>query len=148
MRAREVGGVGSHNHISPIMIIPHRSSPCPPVARALRPGLHLVLALLLLPLATSRAATLVWTNLAGGAWDHPANRSPTSVPGTSDHAFITNAVTYAVTLPSSVAARLTLGGTSGTQTLRHLGGTLSLHSASVVRAGGVLEWNAGILAGG
>ena len=77
---------------------------------------------------TANAATVVWTNTAGGNWTAAANWSPNQVPGSSDTAMITNAGTYTVALGDDVTvAGIMLGASSGssTQTLSWTGGTLS-----------------------
>jgi hypothetical protein len=73
------------------------------------------IALFLGALLSARAATITWTNAAGGNWGTAANWNPNQVPGASDTALITSSGTYTVTLDSDVTlASLTLGGTSGT----------------------------------
>jgi len=70
------------------------------------------------------AVDLVWTNIAGGAWNTAANWWPNQVPTTNDHVWITNGGTYTVTISGNAAAgELTLGGTTGTQTVSVTGGT-------------------------
>ena len=99
--------------------------------------------------ATTRAADIVWTNAASGSWNVAANWSPNTVPGASDHAFITNNGTYAVTLNASATlAGFTLGGTSGTQTFNHnFRWTLTLNGAGTVRTYGVFNLSSGELGG-
>lgn len=59
---------------------------------------------------------------------------------------ITVAGTYTVTLDVTVAIHsLTLGGSSGTQTLSNAGQTLQMNSASTVNANGVVNMSAGTL---
>ena len=103
-----------------------RLSPAPAASKQLmrnnRPcAPHLqftTIALFLGALLSARAATITWTNAAGGNWGTAANWNPNQVPGASDTALITSSGTYTVTLDSDVTlASLTLGGTSGTQTL-------------------------------
>src|SRR4051812_41754706 len=103
--------------------------------RSLRSSLHvLCLALALFAGSQSaRAATLVWTNVAGGAWTNAANWSPNQVPLTADQAFITNAGSYIVTLAVNSAATVTVGGSGGTPILQQTAGTLSLGPASRIR---------------
>jgi hypothetical protein len=84
------------------------------------------------------AATRVWINASGGQWTNAANWSPAVAPVDGDIVFITNNGTYTVTLNNSRdLTGLTIGGTSGTQTLLVGGGTLSLTNA-IVRANGEL----------
>src|ERR1700722_12278339 len=71
-----------------------------------------------LGLASASAATITWTNLAGGNWSNPSNWDLGTVPGASDTANITLAGTYTVTLDANVTvSKLTAGGASGMQTL-------------------------------
>ncbi|MCL4785536.1 MAG: hypothetical protein KJ070_01900, partial [Verrucomicrobia bacterium] len=105
-----------------------------------------LLVLAFLPL-TAGAATLIWTNTAGGAWTNAANWSPNQVPSAADQAFITNAGSYTVTLAVNGAATLTLGGSGGSPILQQGAGTLTLGGESRIRAGGNLNWTGGTLAG-
>ncbi|HET8945508.1 MAG TPA: hypothetical protein VFQ07_00860, partial [Candidatus Polarisedimenticolia bacterium] len=64
------------------------------------------------------ASPIGWANPVSGNWNTPANWNPPQVPGASDDAIITVDGTYTVTVDADVSvASLTLGGTSGTQTL-------------------------------
>ena len=97
-----------------------------------------VLAILLLA-SLGRCTTFVWTNTVGGVWGSSSNWNPNGIPGSSDNAIITNAGTYTVTLNISPSVgSLTLGGSSGRQTLVTGGYTLTLAAASAVNANGVL----------
>ena len=51
----------------------------------------------------SMAATIVWTNLAGGTWATTNNWSPNVVPGAGDDAYITNNVAFTVTVGATAA---------------------------------------------
>jgi hypothetical protein len=85
-------------------------------------------------LSTACASTINWTNVAGGNWSLAANWSPNQVPGSADDATVTNAGTYTVTLDTSpTVGSLTLGGSSGQQTLATAGSTLGFNSASTVK---------------
>ena len=107
-----------------------------------------VLILLLKPFWSCEAADIVWTNLNGGNWNAPANWNPNQMPTIGDNAFITNNGTYTVTLNASFTNNsLTLGGTSGQQTLTNLVNTLTLSSASFVNANGIFSMGGGTLAG-
>ena len=67
------------------------------------------------------SAGVAWNNPAGGNWSTAANWTPARVPGKSDSAFITLPGTYTVTLDvNDTIAFLTVGGSSGTQTLASL----------------------------
>ena len=94
------------------------------------------------------AAPITWTNTSGGSWSAAINWSPNSVPGSSDDAFITNNGTYTVTMDvNPTIASLTLGGSSGLQTLTNTSKTLTLSLASVVNTNGILGMNNGALSG-
>ena len=54
--------------------------------------------LLLVATTTMPAATIIWTNTAGGTWNTAANWSPNIVPGAGDTANITTPGTYSVAL--------------------------------------------------
>src|SRR5436190_10712498 len=73
-------------------------------------------------------ADVSWTNAAGGSWQTGSNWSTGAVPQPGDRAFITLDGTYKVTLDDDVSiAGLTLGGTSGTQTLSTSTRTLTIN---------------------
>jgi len=94
------------------------------------------------------AATISWTNTSGGNWSAPANWSPNHAPGSGDDAVITANGSYTVTLDTSPTLdSLTLGGSSGQQTLSTAGNTLTLTNASGVSHNGVLALSGGTLAG-
>src|SRR5439155_5264436 len=102
--------------------------------------LQIAIAALMLTLASARAATITWTNTAGGNWNDAANWNPNQVPGASDDALITSSGDYAVTLDVDVLLNsLMLGGTGGTQTLVDLGHNLTLNSASTLTTNGVFN---------
>ena len=85
----------------------------------------------------SHAATITWTNTAGGNWSSATNWTPNSVPGANDLAIITNNGVYSVVLDISPSvAGLTLGGASGTQTLSMNGQTLSLNGPLTINPNG------------
>jgi len=100
-------------------------------------------------LATAaRAATVSWTNPAGGDWNTATNWSTGTVPAAGDAVFIATDGTYTVSLNVSAAvASLTLGGAGGQQTLAINGQNLNLANSSVVTTGGVLSLSDGALGG-
>ena len=96
----------------------------------------------------THAATITWTNTAGGNWSAAANWSPNQVPGTADTALITNSGTYVVTLDTgAVVANLALGGNGGQQTLTTSANSLTLGQAGVVNTNGTLQLSGGGLFG-
>jgi hypothetical protein len=95
----------------------------------------------------AHAATLTWTNTAGGDWSTAANWSPNQVPGSSDIAVITNAGSYTVSLnTSATVAGFLLGASSGvtTQAFSMTGQNLTLNGPGTVTARGVLNFNGGL----
>jgi hypothetical protein len=101
---------------------------------------------ILLPSAL-HASSVTWTNVAGGNWSSAANWSPNQVPASGDDVIITNIGTYTVSLDvSATIDSLTLGGTSGTQTLL-VANTLILNNASTVGGNGLFSLNGGTLSG-
>ncbi|MCI0540138.1 MAG: hypothetical protein L0Z50_33445, partial [Verrucomicrobiales bacterium] len=108
----------------------------------LRSPLPFVFGLTLLLAAKSplHAATITWTNVAGGAWSAAANWSPNQVPGPDDTAAITANATYTVTLDiSPTVTSLTLGGASGQQTLSMNSQSLSVTGAGMIAVRGLFE---------
>src|SRR5260370_41783932 len=55
-------------------------------------------AIFLTAISPGRAATIAWTNIAGGNWNDATNWTPNQVPGAADNALITSNGTYIVTL--------------------------------------------------
>jgi hypothetical protein len=109
-----------------------------------------VAALLLAAGTQAHALNLVWTNAAGGDWSATNNWDPNQTPGTNDAAFITNAGVYTVTLSANVTlTNLTLGGSSGQQTLATTNFSLTLVSAqpSLVDSNGVFLLQGGLFSG-
>ncbi len=113
---------------------------------------HFRLAALLLALALNfhtsvQAATLVWTNSAGGLWSNATNWSPNVVPGAADSAVVTNTGTYTITSSGAVTvADLTLGATNtaGSPTLLVSAGTFTVTNTTVA-SNGVIFLNAGTI---
>lgn len=82
-----------------------------------------------------------WTNAAGGNWVTDANWSAGRAPLATDSVVIDQAGTYTVTLDAPfTGAWITIGGTTGTQTLA-LAATRTLTATApiTVRSGGVLQ---------
>ncbi len=115
-----------------------------------------------------RAAQIQWADAADGAWSAAANWSPPTVPGPGDDILITLAGTYTVFLDvDATVASLTVGGTSGTQTLALASnrvltlngpGTIGTHGAVTLASGvitgagdltidGALSWSGGEMEG-
>ncbi len=88
----------------------------------------------------ARAATIHWNEPAGGRWHDAVNWLPQAVPGVGDDARITLDGTYTVTLDSvATVTRLTLGATSGAQTLFGREATLSVADSLVVEVNGLAD---------
>ncbi len=96
--------------------------------------------------APTFAATVFWTNPGGGSWNTATNWSGGTVPTAADDVHITMDGTYTVVLDvNATIASLTLGGTTGEQTLVNFAPTLTLTTASTVQTGGVLAMSGGTL---
>ena len=110
-----------------------------------------IIALLLLLVIGSTiadAATITWTNTAGGNWSGTNNWSPNQVPGSSDDAVITASGTYTVNFDASATiAGMALGGSSGTQTFSLGGNTLTLNGLATINSNGLFNLSGGNLAG-
>lgn len=95
------------------------------------------------------AAEIRWADPVDGYWNVASNWDPAQVPGTNDVAVITNAGVYTVTLNINPdIAGLTIGGTSGTQTVAFAGRILSVRDDAVIGSHGSIYFNGGQLAGG
>jgi hypothetical protein len=90
----------------------------------------------------AEAATINWTNPAGGNWSDAANWSPNQVPTNTDTVLISTRGTYTVNLDvPGVVTNLTLGagsGAGGVQTLV-MTNTFNVNSLLLVTGGGVLN---------
>lgn len=95
------------------------------------------------------AATVTWTNAAGGNWSNGANWSTNPLPPQpGDDVVITLAGTYAVTLDTDASINsLALGSGGNAQLVVTNSRVLTLAAASSVNAGGVLTVNGGTLTG-
>ncbi|HEX3623978.1 MAG TPA: hypothetical protein VH280_00985, partial [Verrucomicrobiae bacterium] len=97
---------------------------------------------------TSTATSISWINTSGGNWNVAANWSPSQVPGSSDTVWITNNGTYTVTVSDNeTAGTISLGGTSGTQTLNLSGGNFTLSGSCVGNALSTFTITGGTLTG-
>ncbi len=93
-------------------------------------------------------ATLSWKNAANGNWNLAANWTPGTIPSSADIAQITIGGTYTVLLNNArTLTGLTLGATSGIQTLDINGNILTLNGASTVSNNGVLNLASGTVNG-
>jgi hypothetical protein len=94
------------------------------------------------------AATIAWTNLAGGNWSAPANWSPNQLPGASDNVFITSNGFYMVTMDvNATIGTLTVGSSGGEQMLAMGGSTLQINGAGSVGTYGYLSISGGAIQG-
>ena len=104
--------------------------------------LGVVVSSVLLPISKAFAVTCTdsWKNTSGGNFGTAADWSTGSVPSSSDDACITAAGTYTVTDSATYSVHsLTLGGSSGTQTLvLGSGDALGLLADSTINTNGVL----------
>ncbi|HXU77772.1 MAG TPA: hypothetical protein VN794_14455, partial [Methylomirabilota bacterium] len=95
----------------------------------------------LLTAAGASGADLVWIG-GSGDWNAGGNWSTGLVPTAADNTFITNAGSYTVTVPegtTATAGTLTVGGTSGTQTLAIDRATFTLNGNGLVNTNGHLD---------
>jgi hypothetical protein len=101
--------------------------------------------------AAAQACDETWNNASGGSWNTPTNWTPNGVPATGQAVCITLPGVYTVTLAANAnVASLTLGASSGTQTLDIEGQdynyqgeiynstTLTLNAASTIASNGEL----------
>jgi hypothetical protein len=96
----------------------------------------------------TNAPRIEWTNPEGGRWSDPANWSGGAVPGPEDHALITLAGDYTVTLDADARmGGLTLGGPGTGPTLRVPAASLVLRGPGTVSHGAALDLAGGILTG-
>ena len=115
----------------------------------------LLLTSMMLLAVRAGAASYDWTNTLGGDWSGLANWSPHGIPGANDLANITASGTYTVTSSNNTTfTGLTLGGSSGTQTLIYgqssaaaLLGTVNLNGVLAITNGG-MQGSLTVAAGG
>jgi hypothetical protein len=92
----------------------------------------------LAPAARASGCTDSWTNTAGGSWYTGTNWSKEAPPGPGEEACIAASGTYTVTMTQESGtvslAALTVGGTSGTQTLL-VGSSCSVNAILATTAG-------------
>src|SRR5678809_756059 len=85
-------------------------------------------------------ADVLWINSLGGNWSTAANWNTGTVPGPSDNVLLSNSGTYTVTLDvDATVASLTVGGTSGAQTLSASSRTITINTSSAISANGILS---------
>jgi len=147
--------VGRSGHAAPFVMGKKQTDPAHALSGQNRrqsycgPGFTTVLlslGLTLLVPSVSRAATVSWVNAAGGNWSEGTNWSTGTVPGQTDAAVIDLAGTYTVTVDvNAKVASLTLGATSGAQSLSLPSSSLTLTAASTVGAHGILDLAGGTL---
>jgi hypothetical protein len=90
------------------------------------------------------AATITWTNTAGGNWNLPTNWNPNQVPGGGDSAVLSAPGTYTVSVTDAESvSNLVLGATSGTLTVN-----LSAASFTVNGSGSDSAQSALVISGG
>ena len=93
-------------------------------------------------------AMIYWKDPVSGSWTDASKWSTGTVPGPSDHAYITTPGNYTVTINSNITVgAVTLGGDNEQQTLAIAGGALILNNNSMVSPHGNLLFSNGYLAG-
>ncbi|MBI5387030.1 MAG: hypothetical protein HZA90_20340 [Verrucomicrobia bacterium] len=101
----------------------------------------LVLSLVVAAALSSHAGIVTWTNTSGGNWNTSANWTPAGPPGAADTAVITNDGTYTVTISADAAVTgITLGGSTGTQTLAPASVTITVNGPLSIRSHGVFQF--------
>ncbi len=94
------------------------------------------------------SATVSWVSAVDGNWSDGSKWSGGVKPSPGDDVLITVDGTYTVTLDeNATVANLTLGGASGTQTLRSASKTLTLNSAGTIGKNGNLDLSYSTIAG-
>jgi hypothetical protein len=95
-----------------------------------------------------RAAELRWANPVNGNWGVAANWSPAQVPTAADSVSITNDGVFVVAVNvAAQAGSITLGGTSGSQTLSNLTQVLTVNGPVRIGSNGVIRLNGGTFTG-
>jgi hypothetical protein len=110
----------------------------------------LVIALWAASAVFCHAATVVWTNTAGGNWNNAVNWDPNQVPGINDAVIITNSIVTVSLGGAASAGGITLGANlnCGTPTVLSLNGqTLTLNGPLVVGSCGQFTVDSGTLNG-
>ncbi len=108
----------------------------------------IVLSTVLFCAAPPALAASSWNNPAGGNWGDAGNWIPAGVPGAADDVLITLDGTYAVTLNVAASIRsLSLGGTTGTQSLTISISALTLAEASSAGTMAVINMQGSTLGG-
>src|SRR5215831_17073628 len=98
---------------------------------------------------TLRAATLNWTNTAGGDWTVAENWEPNQGPQSGDTATITNSGNYTVTVTNSAAVDSVQLGNGGSGPALTLAGSYLACSGTVsVQAGATLGISQAMLQAG
>jgi hypothetical protein len=93
-------------------------------------------------------AEISWSNASGGNWSVGSNWTGGSVPGTADTAIISMDGTYTVTLDGdTTVAALTLGGSTGTQTLSLSSKSLTVGGNFGINSNGVLSSSSSTIGG-
>src|SRR5262244_1153757 len=115
--------------------------------RGIPAGIALALIGVLAPVAAS-ADSIAWKNAVSGNWNTAGNWDPAQVPTSADDVSITLDGTYTVTIDAAASVNsLTLGGSTGTQTLSLPNNSLTLAAASSIGTHGSVTMGGGTLQG-
>ncbi len=88
--------------------------------------------------AAAQPSTVAWAAAISGDWNTATNWSPARVPGTNDLALINAPGNYTVTVSANAAVRaFEISAPSGTQTLNHAAGSLTIAETSLVASNAV-----------
>jgi hypothetical protein len=113
--------------------------------------ISLAAAALIIAVTSAHAASIVWTNTAGGNWSDTNSWDPNQMPGSGDVAVITNDGTYSVTLdvnPTIVGLVLGTSGGANVQSLSVSNNqTFTLNGTAQVSTNGQFNLNGGVLSG-
>jgi hypothetical protein len=106
---------------------------------------------LIIAATSARAASIIWTNTAGGNWSDTNSWDPNQMPGSGDVAVITNDGTYSVTLDVNPAIGGLVLGTAGGINIQSLSvsnnQTFTLNGTAQVSTNGQFNLIGGMLGG-
>jgi hypothetical protein len=114
---------------------------------------NLILLVFVSAFTAAHAATIVWTNTAGGGWNEATNWSPNVVPGSGDTVEITNDASYTVNVDGvAKAGSIDLGtadvGSTNIQAFQlTTGNTFTLSGPATVSTNGQFNLFSGVMIG-
>jgi len=100
-----------------------------------------IIAIILLFNSSINSATIGWINASGGNWNNPSNWSSGTVPTSTDDVIINLTDTFTIVLDMNATINsLTLGYSSGAQTLRSTDWYLIVNGNITINAGGIIDF--------